>query len=407
MPHYENAHHSSRIRVLIVDDIADDAHTMRAWLTPARDIQVVGVATNARDGIKAAHKYQPDVILMAVHLQGVDGLEATQTLDADMPARVILMSHEDSREARDRAMWAGARAYLPKPPHTEDLLHAIRNVAQSPGGWSKPAHRLPSPAGSPPAQCGQHIIAVCGPKGGVGRSVIATNLAVALAETGGKTVLIDANLESGVDHILLGIETTNSLATLLAKDELDAQSIDRTAVTHASGLRLLRAPCRLSDADRFHQDEMRAILVEVREHFDFVVVDLDNRFSVATIVTLRDAERILLVTTLEITSIDRVNEFLSTMHEEKITSQPCLLVGNRYDGGYRITPRQVEQSFKRKFVALLPDDVRTVVASVNEGRPFVTQQRRAPIARAIRDLATRLRKELPAPTVVAEQARSR
>jgi pilus assembly protein CpaE len=401
MPRRDDGYESQRVRVLIVDDAVDDAYTLGAWLRGAPGIVAVEVVGGARAGLKAAQKLRPDVVVMAVEMREMNGLQATQILNAEMPTRVILMSYENSRSAVEQAMWAGARAHLVKPPQADELLHTIRGVARLPivGGHPPENKGQPPPL---PGHRGQHIIAVCGPKGGVGRSIIATNLAVCLAETGGTVALVDTNLESGSDHLLLNLMTTNSLATLLDKDEVDWQSIDQTAIRHESGLRLLRAPCRLSEADRFRPEDMKAILVEVREHFDYVVVDADSRFSIGTIAALRAAERVLIVTTLEITAIDRVSEFLSIVHEEQITAHPCLLVGNRYDGGYRITPRQVEQSLRIKFYALIPEDVRTVALSVNEGQPFVVKQHRTSIAHAIHDLASRLRKELPIPETAAK-----
>ncbi|HKD76033.1 MAG TPA: response regulator, partial [Ktedonobacterales bacterium] len=333
MPRRDDGYEGQEVRVLIVDDAIDDAHTMGAWLRGAPGIAAVEVAGGARAGLKVAQKLRPDVVVMAVEMREMNGLQATQILNAEMPTRVILMSYENSRAAVEQSMWAGARAHLVKPPQAEELLHTVRGVARLPIIGRQPpsgdgGHRPP-----PSGQRGQHIIAVCGPKGGVGRSIIATNLAVCLAEMGGAVALVDANLESGNDHLLLNVMTANSLATLLDKDEVDWQSIDQTAFRHESGLRLLRAPCRLSEADRFQANDMRAILVEVREHFDYVVVDADSRFSISTIAALRAAERVLLITTLEITAIDRVSEFLGIVHEEQITTQPCMLVGNRYDGG--------------------------------------------------------------------------
>ena len=398
MPRSEEMTDLPPIRVLIIDDVADDAHAIRTWLTSAADISVIHVAQSFRDGVRAAHKLTPDIVLLSAHLHEISGLHAIQTLSSDLPLRIILMSTDESRESYQQAMIAGARAVIAKPPRSDHLLRTIRAVAQAPmpssSGHGTYATSQPGAGGS-----GRHVIVVCGPKGGVGRSIIATNLAVCLAQLPARTVLIDANLETGVDHLLLTLSPRNSLATLLDKDELDWQSIEQTAERHPCGLYLLRAPHRLSDADRFRQEDMRAILLEAQDHFDYIVVDADSRFSVGTIAALKLAERILVVTTLEITAVGRVSEFLDTLQEASVPEALCLLVGNRTDGGYRITPRQIERSLSRKFAILLPDDVRTVITSVNEGTPFVIAQRRTAIARAIHELAQRLAKEMPASPV--------
>src|SRR5579884_1705124 len=180
MPRHDDGYESQEVRVLIVDDATDDAYTMRAWLRSAPGIAAVEVACGAQAGLKAAQKLRPDVVVMAMEMREVNGLQATQILNAQIPTRVILLSYENSRAAVEKAMWAGARAHLVKPPQAEELLHTIRGVARLPISGGGPPGTPGQPPSPPPGQRGQHIIAVCGPKGGVGRSVIATNLAVCL-----------------------------------------------------------------------------------------------------------------------------------------------------------------------------------------------------------------------------------
>ena len=139
---------------------------------------------------------------------------------------------------------------------------------------------------------------------------------------------------------------------------------------------------------------MRAILVEVREHCDVTVVDADATFTDANEAILESADRLLIVTTPEITAINRVKGLLEGLRRRGIASDRCWLIGNRMDGGYQIAPKRVEQSLGRRFAAQFPDDVRTVIGAVNHGVPFVTYARRAPITRIMHDLARRLYQDL-------------
>ncbi len=388
--------HDSKIRVLIVDDVAETGQTISKWLTTAPDVKVVGTATSAREGIALAHRHQPDIVLMDLLMPGMNGIQATQEINEDLPARVILMSVESSREAVQYAMRAGARDYLTKPLKHEDLMRSIRNVAQ----MATPRVTTGEMGVAPPPRAGQRaqrVIAVCGAKGGVGRSIIASNLAVSLASFAGEVALVDANLQSGDAHVLLNlVHPHNTLENLLDLSEIDFAAIDETADRHDSGLRLLRAPSQPERAEDFTLEFLRGLFVELREHFDMVVADVDSTFTPAAIAAIEQADRLVIVTTLEITSINRVKEFLETMQRYNIPADRCVLVCNRSDGGYQIRPSQIERSLGRRFAAIFPEDVRTVVSSVNHGVPLVLGHRRTAIARAMNDFARHIHKEVMA-----------
>ena len=380
----------NKIRVLIIDDLIETAQTVRKWLSTVPDLRVVNIATSAHEGIEMATRYRPDIILMDIYMPDMDGLTAAHMLSLQVPAQIILMSVEDSRDLMQQALDVGARGFLVKPLRADEVLRTIRRVVQLPGPtWGNSGEHAPPRATTTPH--GHHMIAVCGAKGGVGRSLIATNLAVALAEIAGKVLLIDGNLQSGDDHILLHMDhLTNSIEMLREPDDMDIETLHHIAPEHVSGIRLLRAPNDVDAARDFDRKNMNAILVEVREHFDITIVDADVAFTEPNEAILANADKLLIVTTPEITAINRTKMLMEALRRRDIPGEHCWLVGNRMDGGYQITPKRVEQSLGWRFAAQLPDDVHTVINAINRGVPFVTLHRRAPIARAIHELAKRL-----------------
>lgn len=382
----------NKIRILIIDDLIETAQTVHKWLGTVPDLRVVGIASSAREGIELARRYHPDIILMDIYMPDMDGLTAAHMLSLELPTQVILMSVEDSKELMQQALDVGARGFLVKPLRSDEVLRAIRRVVLLPGAeWGSG----PMPISAPKGALGQHLVAVCGAKGGVGRSLIATNLAVALTDVAKEVLLIDGNLQSGDDHILLNMDRlTHSIEMLREPDDLDYETVQQVAARHDSGVRFLRAPDDVDSAKDFRRDTMRAILVEVREHFDITIVDADIAFTEANEAILENADRLLIVTTPEITAINRTKVLMETLRRRGIPGDRCWLVGNRMDGGYQITPKRVEQLLNWRFAAQLPDDVHTVINATNRGVPFVTQHRRAPIARAVQDLAKRLYHDL-------------
>jgi pilus assembly protein CpaE len=384
---------SKRIRLLIVDDMPEMAQNVQKLLHFERDIQVIGTAANGREAIAKASSMNPDVVLMDINLRDMDGLKATEMITRQTSCCVVMMSVQSEPEYLTRAMMVGARGYLIKPFTSDDLINTVRTAAAATAA-AQPrvvAAPPPSPAANTP-QALRKIIAIFSPKGGVGRSVIAANLAVALKrESNARVVLVDAHLQAGDQHVLLNINSPNSIDDLREAGSLDQQIIDGVVAIHeGSGLGVLRAPVALESAELFTSDAMKAILVELREHFDYLIIDTDTSFSEANLTVLEMADLILLVTTLEVTTINRVSQFFEVMERLGYARSKVKLVCNRVDSLFGIQPRHVETRLHQHFLSQIPDDPRLVVTSVNRGVPFIISHRSAPISRAIQVLAQRV-----------------
>ncbi|HST87482.1 MAG TPA: response regulator [Ktedonobacterales bacterium] len=385
---------SKRIRLLIVDDMPEMAQNVQKLLHFERDIQVIGTAANGREAIAKASSMNPDVVLMDINLRDMDGLKATEMITRQTTCCVVMMSVQSEPEYLTRAMMVGARGYLIKPFTSDDLINTVRTAAAATAAADhrRPAAAPPpSPAANAP-QALRKIIAIFSPKGGVGRSVIAANLAVALKrESNARVVLVDAHLQAGDQHVLLNINSPNSIDDLREAGSLDQQIIDGVVAIHeGSGLGVLRAPVALESAELFTSDAMKAILVELREHFDYLIIDTDTSFSEANLTVLEMADLILLVTTLEVTTINRVSQFFEVMERLGYARSKVKLVCNRVDSLFGIQPRHVETRLHQHFLSQIPDDPRLVVTSVNRGVPFIISHRSAPISRAIQVLAQRV-----------------
>jgi pilus assembly protein CpaE len=379
------------MRLLIVDDMPDMAQNVQKLLHFERDIVVVGVATSGHEAIQKAQALRPDVVLMDINLRDMDGLKATEAIYAKIQTCVVMMSVNSEPEYLTRAMMVGARGYLIKPFSSDDLINTLRTA------WRPES--APPPATDPNLL--RKVVAVYSPKGGVGRSVIAANLAVALkrvvqdakqdTKQDAKIVLVDANLQSGDAHVLLNINTANSLDDLREATTLDQEIINSAITEHeGSKIGLLRAPVALESAELFNAATMKMILEDVRNSFDYLVVDTDASFSEATLTVLEQADMILLVTTLEVTTINRVSQFFELIDRLGYPRSKVRLICNRVDSLFGIQPKHVETRLHQRFMALIPEDSRLVVMSVNRGVPFALSHRNAPISRAMQALAERI-----------------
>jgi pilus assembly protein CpaE len=240
------------IKVLIVDDIAETRDHLTKLLGFESDIEVVGAADSGRQALEMAGQVRPDVVLMDINMPDMDGIAATEQMATEVPtASVVMMSVQGEADYLRRSMLAGAREFLVKPFSSDELTASIRQVytreREKQGritvtNVAAAAAKAGRGAGREPGQ----VVAVFSPKGGVGRTTIAVNFAVAAAaDLGLKTVLVDGSFQFGDVGVLLNLNPKNkSIADLVPEMEAggEPESIDTFVINHSSGVRVLLAP---------------------------------------------------------------------------------------------------------------------------------------------------------------------
>ena len=400
---------SDNIRVIIVDDIAETRENIRKLLQFESDIEVVGDARTGREGIDLANEISPDVVLMDINMPDMDGITATETIRKEVPfAQIVILSVQGDPNYMRRAMLAGARDFLTKPPMVDELISAIRRagkMAQDEREKSSSRYQTHAPAsGVPgakvsPAPTGEVII-VYSPKGGVGCTTIATNLAIALHNEETPVVIVDGNLQFGDVAVMLNERSRNSIIDLAPRaDELDPEVVEDVLITHGdSGVKILSAPSRPEYAENVTGDQFSKIINYLRQLYSYVVVDTSSSLTDIVLSAIDGSNLVILVVTQDIPSINNSRLFLDLADVLGINRDNLIFIMNRYDKRIAITPEKVGENLRQDIVAVIPTDERTVVPSVNRGVPFVltAKGRGNQISRAIFELAEATRQRLVA-----------
>ncbi len=393
-----------RIRVLIIDDIPETRENLKKLLMFEHDIEVVGTAATAEEGIRLARDLQPDVVLLDINLPGMSGISAVeQIMEAAPLTQVVMMSVQSDADYLRRAMLAGARDFLPKPFSADELVATVRRVHR----MRRPPSVLPPTGPLPGAGRGAQgkVVAVYSPKGGVGTTLIAVNLAVALQKPERRVLLIDASLPFGDVGVFLNLQGPRNIADLAQMDEVDPEAFTLSLLSHASGLKALLAPPRPELAEYVTSESMKRILNMARTLFDVIVVDTTTQLTDTTLLILDEAEQIVLVVTPDVPTIKNARLFFDVITQLNYPPQKTLMILNKMDRRFGITAEMVEQALKHPVGAQIPWDEVTVLNSINKGSPLVAQ-RSKPIAQAILQLAGRLEEVLFAPQEI-EEARKR
>ncbi len=391
-----------RIRVLIVDDIADTRENLRKLLSFDPDIEVVGAAATGEEGIKLARKTKPHVVLMDINLPGIDGITATEQIVKDVPtAQIVILSVQGETGYMRRAMAAGARDFLVKPPSGDELMTTIRRayeIGQSQAARIVTAPTAPGQApGRPRAGKRGQLITVFAPKGGVGCTTIAVNLAVALQTRLGSTqkvALFDGNLQFGDIGVMLNLQPTRTIADLADRvDQLDTDLLLNVMTPHPSGVKTMLAPAKPEDAEQLllasegsSNSKIRTILEQILLHFDLVIADTWSWIDEVTLTLLDESILILLVITPLIPSIKDARNFMNLANQLNYPMDRLALVINYADQRTGIRVDQIEKALMPA-IAHIPYDERAGGLAANRGTPIVTEEAGKPIAQAFVHLA--------------------
>jgi pilus assembly protein CpaE len=381
----------SMIRVLIVDDIPETRDHLTKLLGFESDIEVVGSAASGAEAIELAAKLSPDIVLMDINMPDMDGIAATERMATAAPmTSVIMMSVQGEADYLRRSMLAGAREFLVKPFSSDELNASIRQVnAREREKMSRMTPVVSQSTADTGREPGQ-VIAVFSPKGGVGRTTVAVNLAVAAAtELNRKVVLVDASFQFGDVGVLLNLNPKNkSIADLLPELEAgEPESLDTFVVTHSAGFRVLLAPPSPETAELITPVAVRKIIEKLRREADVVIVDCAAFFNDTTLAILDMADTILTMLSLEITSIKNMRLFLEVADQLGYEKNKVRLVLNRGDAALGIRVADVEQSIGRKVDETITSDGRSVVYALNRGVPFFLSNRDAQVSHDILRLA--------------------
>ena len=386
------------IKLLIVDDIPETRDHLSRLIGLEREIDVVGTAGSGEEAIQQAMDLRPDVIVMDINMPGMDGIAASEIIAQRLPfSPIIMMSVHGEAEHLKRAMNAGAREFLVKPFSGDEFATSIKRVHERELVRREQLQGTPAVASDagPVAteNVAEHqVIAVFSPKGGAGRTTLATNLALALRqETNQRVALVDANLQFGDVGVLLNLNPKNrSVLDAVEGGEPDRDIIESVMVDHSTGIRVLLAPPSPEGADLVTAAYLRRIVEMLKENHDWVIVDLPSGLNDHTLGVLDAADQILVVAALEITTIKNVRLFLEVADQLDYERSKIRLVINRSDASQGIRIGDVEASIRRSIDGTIVSDGRLAVLAVNRGVPFVVSHPESPLSRDVVKLSRTL-----------------
>ncbi len=385
-----------KIGVLIVDDIAETRENIRKLLQFEADIDVVGMARTGKEAVTLAKEKRPNVVIMDINMPDMDGITATEQITRDVPsAQIVILSVQNDADYLRRAMMAGARDFLSKPPSGDELIGTIRRAYEISKSRliAMPMQVTTGGGVSTQASTPQEgkVITVYSPKGGVGCTTLATNLAISLQSETTRVALIDCNLQFGDVAVFLNIKPQHSVIELFESAEaLDPEYIASVSMNHDSGLKVFLAPPSPEQADVVTAAQVKRTLEVLRTLYHYVIVDTSSALTDIMLSVFDVSDKIILVTTPDIPSIKDARIFFELIDALNYTPDRILFVLNRVDRRGGISAINIQESIKHEVSVQIPLEER-VLFSINSGKPLFVTNRSIPFALAITDIAAKLK----------------
>jgi pilus assembly protein CpaE len=395
------------IRVFITGACAGLAEVRQA-LSAHPEIEIVGTAV---EPAKAAQKLAGSNAQVIMHGSSRGDrlpLEDVEAIRQATAAPIILVTSGSANGLLQEALQHGVQDVVLLPQLTDALVFTIRRAFVM-----SVTHTRAVDAAAPRRGSDGKIVTIFSPKGGVGKTMLATGLATVYARAARKrTLLIDLDLQFGDCAILMGVEPVKTIYDLvMTSGELDPEKLAGYVTSHPSGVDVVPAPVRPEDAELVAEDRVAHLLQIAKEAYDVIVVDTPSHFHAATLATLDRTDRLVLVASLDIPTVKNVKLTLQTLNLLHYPKDKVSLVLNRPQSRSELKPADVERALDMKIVADIPCD-REVPVAVNRGVPVPMSASRSAVTKSLTELGAALLPErrtgkkgdkaAPAPTMPDE-----
>jgi pilus assembly protein CpaE len=355
------------------------------------------VARTIEEASQSIESSDVRMVLLGPSYKDEDAMEQIRTLHNQDPALVLmLVAEEVTADLLRKGMRAGVSDVLEAPLDEPKIEAAIEQFAHDIlKRETAVAAASPVDSGGPSAEKGR-IITITSAKGGSGKTVLATNVALLLNRIPDvKVCLVDADLQFGDVCLVLQLEPRFTMVNAAHElHHLDGELLESLLTEHPSGLKVLAAPLEPAFADDITTAGLMQMLDVLRENYDYVVVDTASMLDELILSLIEKSDDILMLIDMDLPSVKNAKLALETLRLLKFSTSQVQLVLNRSNSKAKLDNKEIEGALKMSISAAIPSDA-MVAASVNEGRPVVETDPKSKVAKGFESVAALIAGKIP------------
>ncbi len=329
------------------------------------EIDGVAVHTEGKDLGKAlslVRQVKPSIVILNLYPEAERALNTAKKVMQNFPDLVLFVTaREATSEIILQSMRAGACEFLTQPIRKDEIISAVEKIVQA--NKENPASKLSE----------SKVISIFGTKGGVGTTMVATNIATSLsAHTRKEVVIVDLNLQFGTAALLLNIKPKYTILDVAQHlDRIDVSLLKKMLPKGSGGISFLANPSRIEEVESITPGHIDRILLLLRTLFDYIIVDTHSMLDDVTIKALDESDHVLMVSTSDVPSIFHAKRCLELFQRMDYDRKKLLLVINRYNGLEDMNPASVEKLLDYPIFWRLPNhDYQGMLTSINKGIPI-------------------------------------
>jgi len=375
--------------ILLVSKNLSIVEATHSTLSGVENLSLIVKEISSENLFAVIAETQPDVLLLDFEFQH-HPFELMDKIATEYPGCAVVAILPESEIANsDRVVLSGARAFILYPYRSDNLVTTIKRVLElmvRNQGFSAQTPSLETYAKP------KNTFIVFSPKGGVGTTTIATNLALSLHKTLNEDVLlIDGKHQFGDVALYLNLRTGNSITDLISHaGMLDQRLIKQVVVRHISGIHVLPSPNSMTEAQGIRPEDLFKVLASLQQIFPNIIIDGGNHLNENTVTYMDSSDKILLVLNSDLASLRDVRQFMEITETLSYPKNKTLLILNATGRKADVKKEAIEDILKMKIFGKIPSDENLALSSLNEGVPIVLKNPRHPISKAFADLAKEL-----------------
>ena len=370
------------IHIMLVSRQEPVLKTLRQFIGTDGEMSVAAEAAGGDAALEKVENISPDILILNSGGQDADAVSLAERIIMRKPRTfVIMLVEEVTVEALQNANAAGCHNVIRFPDDAKELCNYIRRVYHAENG------RIDALDGKEHVTWASKVLTVFGAKGGLGKTTIAANLAIKLAEGNKKVALVDLDLQFGDVSIFLDLDTKETVADMM--QDLPSFTIDSVRSymnVHPSGVNILCAPKSPEYADLVSADRVQQLIALLRANYDYVIIDTGSNFSDTTLSALEASTTILFVTGLDVSILKNSKLAMNILDSLGLKKKVRVII-NRAVEINSITIDYVQRIVDAPILMRIPSDYMVAVAALNQGQPFVQAMPKSKLSLAVSDVA--------------------